>query len=302
MRSAALAPPPTVAAPPRSAVVTVLAGRELVRMLRSPWLWIGAALSVVQLWPLVGPQEWHGARYGAWTWTPGGFYLGTSVVLAISFNRERAALAADAPIGELDRCLSKLLAGCGLVLITALFVVGIMGYVWSIGGVDLGDEPGRTLHAYPTLAELVQPLCLAVLAVSVGAAAGRRLRHRVAAVLVLVGGWLQATDFYWLYSGALLNPVSIVQTQPITVDAAPPTADPLRLPSDWLLVSPGEYQPSWGRLVVSEPVVWWHAGWLIGLSLLCVAAAFPAGARLRLATAGGTLALVSAVAQYLVYP
>ena len=40
------------------------------------------------------------------------------------------------------------------------------------GGFDLGDEPGRTLHAQFTLPELLQPVALALLAVAVGR--GRR--------------------------------------------------------------------------------------------------------------------------------
>ena len=57
------------------------------------------------------------------------------------------------------------------------------------GGFDIGDEPGRTLHAQFTLPELLQPVVLALLAVAVGAAAGRRLRRRATATLLLFVGW-----------------------------------------------------------------------------------------------------------------
>lgn len=295
--------PERPAAPARRLVVGSLARVEALRMLRSPWLLVGGVLTALLARDWSGWQDWSGQRYGSWFLVPAGLYLATSLVVATSFHRERAALAEDAPAGATDRALGRLLASGVLVVLTAAFVAGFAVYLRSIDGLDLGDEPGRTLHALPTLAELSQPVAATVLAVAVGALAGRRLRHLTTAVLLLMIGWLPVTMTYWAFQAPVVAPFSVLQDQPVSVDVGSPATDPLSYPADWLLSAPGEYQDHWARLVVSESLAWWHTGWLLGLAALLLAFALPHGrARRVLTTAGTAVAVVSVVAQFLVYP
>lgn len=300
----ASAPPravPRAASTPR--VVLALAAVEAPRMVRSPWLLAGALLTALVTYQWLGPQDWNGQQYGQRLILPSGLYVATSLVVAGSFHRERVGLAAGVPTGELERSLGRLLAAGPLVVLTAAFVAGVTVHVRSGGGLDLGSEPGRTLHAFPTLAEEAQAVAVAALAVAVGALAGRRLRHRATAVLVLIVGWFPVTLTYWAFQAPAVAPFSIVQTQPVSVEVGPPTTDPATFPGRWLLEPPGEYQDHWARLVVSEPLAWWHNGWLLGLAALLLAFAVPAGRTRRgLALSGAVVAAVSVAAQLAVHP
>lgn len=294
---------PVVAVRTRRRVVLALAATEAPRMLRSPWLLAALLLTAALTYQWLGPQEWNGRRYGDRFVLPSGLYLAASLVVADSFHRERVPLADHAPMGEMERSTGRMVAAGLLIATIAAFVVGVNAYVWSVDGLDLGTEPGRTLHAYPTLAEEVQPVAVAALAVAVGALAGRRLRHRATAVLALAVGWFPVTMTYWAFQAPAVAPFSIVQSQPVSVDVGPPSTDPTTFPGHWLLEPPGEYQDHWARLVVSEPLAWWHDGWVLGLAALALALALPAGrGRRALAGVGAALAIVSAVAQWQVYP
>lgn len=298
----ALAPAPRAATPVRRHVVAALARQELRRTVRSLWLLVGIALTVLVFEDWRGPQQWHGERYGYWFTIPSALLVAISLVVALSFHRERTTVAPAAPVGDADRCLARLLAALPLLLLPLAAVTGVAAYVWSIGGLDLGHEPGRTLHAYPTVGELCQPVAAAILAIAVGAAAGRHLRHRATAMLVLVAGWLPVTFTYWAFGADAVAPFSVLQSQPVSVPVGPRSSDPLSFPAHWLLEPPGQYQEGWTRLVVSEPLAWWHNGWLLGLSLLVLAVAVPRPARRPLALAGGVLATVCVAAQFWVYP
>ena len=95
-------------------------------------------------------------------------------------------------------------------------------------------------------------MALALLAVAVGAAAGRRLRHRATATLLLFVGWFPFVTVSWAFQGRRVTPFSIVQIQPVSVDVGPVTANPLDFPSRVAAVTqPGEYQDHWARLFVS---------------------------------------------------
>jgi hypothetical protein len=120
-------------------------------------------------------------------------------------------------------------------------------------------------------------------------------------VLTLFIGWYAVTAMYWLYQFAWLAPFSIFLSQPVYVDLGP-GVDPARLPGDWLLSVPGEYQANWERLVVSPSLAWWHDLWLLGLAALVVSLAFPAPVRRRIAAGGAVVALVAIVAQFVVFP
>lgn len=290
-----------VRGPVRRQVVLALARTEAGRMLRSPWLIGSAILTVVLVRAWLAPQEWNGARYGAWFYLPTGLYVATSLIVAGSFHRGRADVGVDAPVGEGLRCAARLLAAMLLVGLTVAFVAGLAVYIWSVDGFDLGYEPGRTLHAYPTLAELAQPVAVAVVAVAAGALAGRRLRHRATAALLLIAGWFPLTFTYWMFQDSSVAAFSILQSQPVYVNVGPPATDPATFPAHWLLEGPGEYQDHWARLVVSEPLAWWHNGWLVGVALLLLAGAVPSRRRLLL-VGGAVVAAVSVVGQLAVYP
>jgi hypothetical protein len=170
------------------------------------------------------------------------------------------------------------------------------------GGLDLGDEPGRTLHAQFTLPEILQPVALAVLAIAVGAAAGRRFRRRASASLALFVGWFPFVTITWAFSSAPVTPFSIIQIQPVSVEIGPVTQDPLTFPGKWLLSAPGEFQDHWARLFVSARLGLAHDIWLLGLALVFVALAVPRGSRTMPAAAGAVLAVAGVTWQYLLIP
>ena len=97
-------------------------------------------------------------------------------------------------------------------------------------------------------------------------------------------------------------PFSIVQTQPVSVEVGPVTANPLDFPSEWLLTQPGEYQDHWARQFVSGLLATGHNVWLLGLTCLFLAVALPRGRRTALLGAGAVLPVAGVVMQYVVIP
>jgi hypothetical protein len=270
-------------------------------MLRNPLLWIGTGLSVWALWAAVpDPNEWAGATYQETAIAIVPFALAVSVVVAVSFHRERVPVAGGAPTAETERCLARLVASVPLVLLA----VGLSTFTaWrqrDIGGLTLGVEPGRTADALFTAGELAQPVALTVLAVSIGAAIGRRTPTLVSTVPLLFVLWF-LTSVYWLFADRRVTPVSIVQVQPVSLHAGPVTADPLSFPAHWLLAAPDEFSHQWSRVFVSDGLAWLHVVWLLGLSLLWLSVAFPSRpARRPLLVVGATLAVLGVGGQYLV--
>lgn len=120
---------------------------------------------------------------------------------------------------------------------------------WT-GGIPLGGEPGRTLHAQFTLPELLQPVAMAAFAVTAGAAAARLLRHPLAGSIAMSVLWFIAGPAYWTLNGPVLRLFAPLMVQPYNVEVAPAATDPLTLPSTWLLEGPGPFQPYWARLVI----------------------------------------------------
>ena len=293
---------PATAAPTRS-VVLALGASEARRLLRSPLLLVGLVLVAFFTWTMMqSPDDWSGARYQSAPILIGPLLVVVSMMVAGSFHRERLGVSAEAPVGEGVRAAGRLVGALVLVgLVIALTVAGAVAARWY-GGFDLGDEPGRTLHAQFTLPELLQPVALVLLAVAVGAAAGRRLRHRATATLLLFVGWFPFVTVSWAFQGRRMTPFSILQIQPVYVDVGPVTANPLDFPSEWLLSSPGEYQDHWARLVVSGHLAAWHNVWLLGLTCLFLAVALPRGRRTALLGAGSLLAVAGVVMQYVVIP
>lgn len=290
---------------PRSratAVVRSLAVAESRRMLRNPVLWAGAGLSTWMMWDAVPvPGEWPGASYQEMAMCGVPLLFAVSLVVAVSFHRERLEVAPDAPVPETTRAVARLVATAPLLLLVTAYAALVAWRQRDLGGLWLGMEPGRTTHAFFTSGELAQPVVLAVLAVATGAALGRRLPLVSAIPLVFVLWFV--TSVYWLFGNAAVTPLSILQAQPVRVRAGAASADPLTFPSSWLLEGPGEFSDVWSRVVVSAPLAWWHAVWLLGLSALWGAAAVPRGrVRRGLLAAGSVLAVVGVVAQYAVIP
>ena len=224
------------ARPSSGRLVLALARPEARRLLRTPLVWIGLALTVFFTWATMqSPDDWSGARYMVAPVLVGPWLATLSFAVAGSFHRERSGLAADAPVGEEVRSLGLLGGAAVLVLLVAVVtMVGGVAARWH-GGFDLGDEPGRTLHAHFSWPELIQPVVLAMLAVAVGAAAGRRFAHRATATLALFIGWFPFVMVSWAFQSRAVTPFSILQIQPVSLRVGPVDADPLSFPSTWLL-------------------------------------------------------------------
>ncbi|MFI2101740.1 hypothetical protein ACH436_00475 [Isoptericola sp. NPDC019693] len=296
--STVLAPQPGVVARQRTHVVA-LARLEAGRMVRNPLLALAVLACAWGTWAYGEPEPWPGAHYQGFPWPAIGLQFATAALAALSFHRERLNVGEATPVREGHRALARLLASVVPVAVSVLALAAMVVRIWKLGGLTLGNPPGATAHAYFTAGELAQPVAGLILAVAVGAAAGRRMRSLAAALTALATGYF-ITHVYWLFTGPLA-PFSIFQSQPVYVDLGP-GVDPATLPGDWLLSAPSQYQEDWVRLVVSEPLAWWHDGWLLGLALLLLALALPRPWRRRCAIAGGLLAVVSVVAQYVVYP
>jgi hypothetical protein len=289
---------------PTAHVVRALAASELRRTLRNPVLPLGLGVSLWFMWTTTPQTEqWSGSTYSELAITSAPLLLAISWVSAVSFHRERTTVGAEAPVRDGLRAWGRVLASGPLVLLALGFAVLLGIRERDLGGLTLGTEPGRTTEALHSLPELAQHVALAVLAVALGAALGRRVSSLVLTLPVLLVFWFAVAGFYWLFAHRSVTPFAVVQVQPITVPVGPATADPLGFPAHWLLEPPGEFQEGWARLFVSADLAWWHDGWVTGLALVLLAAALPGGTvrRLLLAT-GAVVGAVCAAAQLWVIP
>jgi hypothetical protein len=280
-----------------------LAYIEAVRMLRHPAPWIGIILWVAASYAVLASEpDWSSAQYQGLQASAVFLAAGVSVAAAYAAGRERVGVAEDAPLEAEDRAAARIVGGLGLVALVALVVAaGSLWLRWS-GGVALGNEPGRTLHAHFSLPELLQPVALSAFAVAAGAAAVRLLRHPLAASIALFVLWFVAGPAYWTLNGPVLRWFAPVMVQPYNVQVAPATADPLTLPSTWLLEGPGPFQAYWARLVVVPELAAWHDLYLIALALLAAAIALPGRYRRPLVVLGAVLAVVAVALQSSVTP
>lgn len=284
-------------------VMLALARLELRRVARSPWAPVGLALSWWMLWSLRPTEgEWPGATYQQMATTSLPLLFAISVTAAVSFHRARTEVAAAVPVREGRRSLARLVGLAPLVPLAVVFAGAMAWRQRDLGGLWLGVEPGRTTEALYTAGELAQHVALAVVAVGLGAALGRRTSRLAATIPLIFVIWF-VVFVYWLFAHRAVTPFSVLQVQPIQVPVGPETADPLSFPSHWLLEGPGEYSDFWSRAFVSEALAWWHDVWLVGLAALLLAAAFPRGVvRRRLLVLGSALAVLGAAAQVMVIP
>lgn len=270
-------------------------------MLRSPWLLLVIPVTW-QFGRTTMGADWSGAAYTALPAVAGPALFAVSVAVVLACARDRQPLAEDAPVRVSDRTSARLLGGGAFVAVMALVVTAVAVWLRLRGGLDLGDEPGRTLHAQPTLPELVQPVALTTVAVALGAAAARWVRHRLGAVSVLFAVWFAASLVYWAFNGETVRAFALVQSLPVTVPVAPATADPASLPSSWLLSAPGQYQGFWGRLVVSPALAAWHDVYLFGLAAVLSGLALGLRRGRKVGAVGLVLVTVGIVGQLLVQP
>lgn len=286
---------------PRSVVLLRLARLEARRLLGMPWLLL-VPLTTALLLRANGDAEWSGAVYGSAQMVVGPTALAASLVTAMACLRDREPLAQDAPVSVRHRTLARLVAGVPFVVATAL-VVGVLA-VWlrQTGGLDLGDEPGRTLHAQFTLPELLQPVVVIAVAVALGAAVARLVRSRLGTAIVLFVIWFVSSLTYWALNGPTVRFFALIQSQPIVVPVGPAGADPLTFPESWLLSVPGQYQDFWGRIVVSPALAAWHDVYLVGLTALLAGAAVRGRIGRVLVLAGLAVAVVGVVMQRAVHP
>jgi hypothetical protein len=285
-------------------VVRALAASELRRMLRTPVLPLGLGVSLWYMWTTTPRSEqWSGSAYSELAITSAPLLLSISWTSATSFHRERTTVGVDAPVGDGLRACARVVAAAPLVLLALALAVLLGIRERGLGGLTLGTEPGRTTEALHSVPELGQHVALAALAVALGAALGRRVSSLVLTLPLLLVFWFAVAGFYWLFSHRSVTPFAVVQVQPVTVPVGPASADPLGYPAHWLLEPPGEFQEGWARLFVSADLAWWHDGWVIGLALLVLAAAFPRGAARRILLVTGTLTgAICAAAQMWVIP
>lgn len=284
--------------PRRRDVVLALARAEARRMVRHPVLLVGLAVTAF-LVHNANDADWAGARYGGYVAATGGLVWAVSVVAVGAGARARRAVAEEAPAGADDRAAGRLFGGAALVGLVALVVAA--GAVWlrATGGLDLGEEPGRTAHAHYTAPELAQPVVLAALAVALGLALGSRLRRRFDAYVAVTVLWYAASGLWWAFNGPATQAFALVQVQPVEVPLG--RANALELPEEWLLARPSEYHDGWTRLVVSPEIAAWHLVFLVGLTVLVAAAALPRR-RGRVALAGLALAALGAGVQLAIWP
>lgn len=283
-------------------VMRALVLTEARRMLRNPVPWVFLGLAIWAVWTVrPEPGEWPGSSYEGIMPSVAPLLFGISVAVAVPFHRGRHDIAPAAPVSEVQRTLARLLAALPFVVVAAAYAALVAWRERDLGGLWIGMEPGRTTEAFHTVAELAQLVALALVAVALGAALGRRTSRLVAVVPALFVLWF-VVSVYWLFGQPAVTPFSVLQVQPINVTVGPATADPLSFPSDWLLVGHPHTSEGWQRQLVSEGVAWWHDVWLLGLAALLLAVAWPRAGCRTLMAVGAMLAVAGIVGQQVAIP
>jgi hypothetical protein len=293
---------PATAASAPAMVTRALVVTEARRMLRNPVPWTCLALTIWAMWTVTPePGEWPGASYEGIIPAVAPFLFGISVAASLPFHRARHDVAPAAPVSEARRTLARLLAALPFVVVALAYAVLVAWRERDLGGLWIGMEPGRTTEALHTTAELAQLVALALVAVALGAALGRRMSRLVALVPALFVLWF-VVSVYWLFGQAALTPYSMIQVQPLNITVGQSSADPLSFPSDWLLVGNPHTNEGWQRKWVSEALAWWHDVWLLGVAALLLGVAWPRSGRRALLAVGAVLAVAGIVGQHVVIP
>ena len=116
-------------------------------MLRHPAPWGGLLLTVLSARD-IDPASWASAQYQGLQSSLTPLLLGISLAAASAFGREHVAVSDDAPVEPIRRSLARLLGALPLVGLMVVVIVAAAVWLRSTGGLGLGDEPGRTEHAY----------------------------------------------------------------------------------------------------------------------------------------------------------
>jgi hypothetical protein len=200
---------PATAASAPAMVTRALVVTEARRMLRNPVPWACLALTIWAMWTVTPePGEWPGASYEGIIPAVAPFLFGISVAASLPFHRARHDVAPAAPVSEARRTIARLLAALPFVVVALAYAVLVAWRERDLGGLWIGMEPGRTTEALHTTAELAQLVALALVAVALGAALGRRMSRLVALVPALFVLWF-VVSVYWLFAQPAVLPFSV---------------------------------------------------------------------------------------------
>ena len=199
-------------------------------------------------------------------------------------------LAEEAPLGEEERVLGRLLGLGAYVAVAVLGVVVAEVAARVEGGFWMGEGLNKTETAQHTPIEWLLPPAAVAAAASAGLALGRRFQWRLVVGIAAGVFWFLLWGAWWAFQFTPMVTVALVSTQPMTIDAGPGDLGFADFPEDWWVLPPDEYNDRWTRQVVSQPFVAAHVVYLVGLSVLFTSVALRlrgagvAGARGPLAT------------------
>ena len=278
-----------------------LAVVEVRRQLRRPIIWIGVALTIVQVATI--SSDWPG---GSYTDKMIGFMPLVLAALfcgyATSSRDQRQLLAEDAPLDQNDRALARLVSVTVPVVMSVVIVIGIAVVSRIEGGFWIGDEPRRTDSALHSVFELFQPPLLVALAGTFGVAAGRASRSRAIAIMT-VGTviWFLSFPAYWVTNTPPFHVLALAQNELMAIDLEPGVS-PEQLPDSWLAIAPDEFSGVWKRVLVHYPTIAGHNLYLLGLISVAAGASIRTRTGRRLAIAGTVLVLGGIIIQLALMP
>ena len=271
----------------RRRAILALGRAEARRNLRSPWLLVVVAYTLLTS-VRVQAFDWAGASYSMLA------LQAVPLAALASFQglrvagRDRQAdlppLAEEAPLGEVERVLGRLI---GLGAYVALAVVGVVVAEVAArveGGYWLGEGFNKTETAQHAPIEWLVPPAAVAAAAAAGLALGRRFQYRIVVGIAAGVFWFLMWGGWWAFQFTPMVAVTLAPTQPMFVDAGPGELGFADFPEDWKVLPPDQYNDRWTRQVVSQPFVAAHVVYLVGLTVLFTSVAL----RLRAAGVEGT--------------
>ena len=278
-----------------------LAVVEVRRQLRRPVIWIGVALTIVQVATI--SSDWSG---GSYTDKMIGFMPLVLAALfcgyATSSRDQRQVLAEGAPLDQNDRALARLVSVTVPVVMSVVIVIGIAVVSRIEGGFWIGEGPRRTDIALHSILELFQPPLFVALAGTFGVAAGRVSRNRAIAIMTfgtLV--WFLSFPGYWVMNTPPVHVLALVQIQPLSIRLEPGVISE-QLPENWLVDVPNEFSGVYERQLVHQPTIAGHNLYLFGLIAVAAGASIRTRTGRRLALAGAVLVLGGIAIQLALMP